>query len=289
MKSPTPEIGDAHQIPRDDRLRKRFNCAIPVFDHKLRDGLHILGFLLGITRFGLVAAHERQRRVGIRMMPFEEQPPDDFERRVAVRNVPPALKLRAVGFGQDLALDGIHRLVVVDQQRRGKGHQPALLCSQPARLGALDLPAVVLAQPVERRGIRLAQLPFETPVLHRLHRCGSLRHVLPGGFGHGRGIHSAERSHGGLLRLNLRQIGHGGLHLRHDLCLHVAHIGHVAYPRNRAHHRSHLLQGCLLRCPGNLLRTLGFHLLVCHVRYVLRFSIHFILRRRPQAAARRSP
>ena len=102
--------------------------------------------------------------------------------------------------------------------------------------------------------------------------------VLPGGFGHGGGIHPAERSHGGLLRLDLRQIGHGSLHLRHDLCLHVAHVGH---PRNRAHHCAHLLQGRLLCRPGNLLRALGFHLLVCHVRYVLRFSIHFILRRRP--------
>ena len=103
------------------------------------------------------------------------------------------------------------------------------------------------------------------------------------------GIHSAERSHGGLLRLNLRQIGHGGLHLRHDLCLHVAHVGHSGHLRDRAHHCAHLLQSRLLRRPGNLLRALGFHLLVCHVRYVLRFSIHFILRRRPQAAARRSP
>ena len=286
MEGPASEVGNAHQIPRNDRPRKRFSCAIPVFDHKLRDRLHILGLLFGIARFGLVAAHERQRRVGIGMMPFEEQPPDDFERRFAVRNVPPALKLRAVGFGQDLALDSIHLLVVVYEQWRRKGHQSHLFSRQTARRGMLDLPAVVLAQPGECCGIRLAQLLLKAPVLHCLHGCGGLRHVLPGGFGHGGGIHPAERSHGGLLRLDLRQIGHGSLHLRHDLCLHVAHVGH---PRNRSHHCAHLLQGCLLCRPGNLLRTLGFHLLVCHVRYVLRFSIHFILRRRPQAAARRSP
>ena len=227
---------------------------------------------------GLAAAHEHQRRVGICMMPFVEEPLHDSERRVPVRDVPPALKLRTVGFGQDLALDGIHRLVVVDQQRCGKGHQPALLCSQPARRGVLDLPAVILPQPVECGGICLAQFLFEAPVLHRLHGCGGLCQVLPGGFGHGRGIHAAERAHGCLLCLDLRQIGHGSLHLRHDLCLHVAHVGH---PRNRAHHCAHLLQGRLLCRPGNLLRALGFHLLVCHVRYVLRFSIHFILRRRP--------
>ena len=169
--------------------------------------------------------------------------------------------MRAVGFGQDLALDGIHRLVVIDQQRRGKSHQSALLRSQTARRGVFNLPAVIHPQPVECGGICLAQLLFEAPGLHRLHGCGGLCHVLPGGFGHGRGIHAAERAHGGLLRLDLRQIGYGSLHLRHDLCLHVAHVGH---PRNRAHHRAHLFQGRLLRCAGNLLRTLGFHLFVCH-------------------------
>ena len=215
------------------------------------------------------------------MVPFVEQPPDDFERRVAVRDVPPALQLCAVGFGQDLALDGIHRLVVIDQQRRGQSHQPHLFSLQPARCGVLDLPAVVLAQPVKRRGICLAQLLFETPVLHGLHGCGGLRHVAPCGFGHGGGIHTAKRSHRSLLRLDPGQIGYGSLHLRHDLRLHITHVGHVGHPRNRAHHCAHLLQGRLLRRPGNLLRALGFHLLVCHVRYVLRFSIHFILRRRP--------
>jgi len=203
-----------------------------------------------------------------------------------IRDVPPALQLCAVGFGRDFAFDSIHRLVVIDQQRRGICHQTALLSSQAARLGVFDLPAVILPQPVECGGICLAQFLFEAPVLHCLHGCGGLRHVLPGGFGHGSGIHSAKRIHRGLLRLNLRQIGYGLLHLGHDLCLHVAHVGH---PRNRSHHCAHLLQGCLLCRPGNLLRTLGFHLLVCHVRYVLRFSIHFIFRRRPQAAARRSP
>ena len=222
------------------------------------------------------------------MVPLVEQPPDDPECRVAVGDIPPAPQLRAERLGFDLALDGVHALVVVDQQRGGEGHQAALLRRQPADRGVFDLPLFALQ--VEGRGIRRLQLAQQVVVLQRLRRCRGLGHVAPCGFGHGGGIHAAERAHRGLLCLDLGQIGHGRLHLGHDLRLHVAHAGR-SESRDVAHHCLHLLQGGLLHGTRDLFRSLWFGLFVSHFVSVglSCTSCLFILRLRPRAAARRSP